>query len=302
MSDFFDLQVNGYAGVDFNQDDLSADDLHAVCARLERDGVGGILATIITEKLDVMEARLRRIVELRERDERVSKIIAGFHIEGPFINETAGFRGAHPLDAVKPANLDDAKRLLDAASGLTRLVTLAPERDEAQCVTRFLCDNGVRVAAGHCDASRDQLEAALDAGLSLFTHLGNGCPMEMNRHDNIVQRVLSLGDRIWKCFIVDGAHVPFFALGNYLKIAGLEKSIVVTDAIAPAGLGPGRYSLGRWQLDIGEDMVARAPDGSHLVGAAITMQQSAANLQKHLGLSAPEIKQLCAVNPRRALE
>ena len=301
MTRFFDLQVNGYAGVDFNQDDLAAADLHDVCVRLEKEGVSGILATIITEKVEVMATRLAKIVELRERDELARRIIAGFHIEGPFLNETPGFRGAHPVDAIVPANLDDTKRLLEAAGGLTRLVTLAPERDDKQRVTRFLSEHGVRVAAGHCDASLDELNAALDAGLSLFTHLGNGCPMEMNRHDNIVQRVLSLGDRIWKCFIADGAHVPFFALGNYLKLAGLEKSIVVTDAVAPAGLGPGIYTLGRWTLKIGEDMVARAPDGSHLVGAAITMPQSADNLANHLHLSPADVSQLMVENPRRAL-
>lgn len=301
MTDFFDLQVNGYGGVDFNRDALTADDLHAACARLERDGASGILATIITEHLETMEARLRRIVELRERDELARRIIAGFHIEGPFLNETPGFRGAHPVDAIKPANGDDTKRLLDAGGGLVRLLTLAPERDAGAHVTRYLCEQGVRVAAGHCDASLDELDRACDAGLSLFTHIGNGCPMELNRHDNIVQRALSLSDRLWLCFIADGAHVPFFALKNYLSAASLERCIVVTDAIAPAGLGPGRYTLGRWQLDIGQDMVARAPDGSHLVGAAITMPQSAANLRNHLQLSPAEIEQLCARNPRAAL-
>lgn len=301
MTGFFDLQINGYGGVDFNRDDLSADDLHAACAKLRADGVKSILATFITERLELMELRLHNLARLRAADKLARDVIAGVHIEGPFINETPGFRGAHPADAIIPANLDAMKRLLDAADGLTRLVTRAPERDAAQKVTRFLSESGVRVAAGHCDASLDELKAACDAGLSLFTHLGNGCPMELTRHDNIVQRVLSLGDRLWKCFIADGAHIPFFALKNYRTIAGLDTSIVVADAIAPAGLGPGTYTGSRWTLDIGEDMVARAPDGSHLVGAAITMQQSAENLQEKLGFSPAEIERLTNENPRRAL-
>ena len=301
MCDYFDLQVNGYGGVDFNRDDLSADDLHAACQKLRDDGVSGILATIITEELDVMQARLRRIATLRERDELARQLIAGFHIEGPFINPNPGFRGAHPADAIAPADEEAMKRLLEAAGGLTRLVTLAPERDAGCKVTRLLVESGVRVAAGHCDASLDQLKAACEAGLSLFTHLGNGCPMELNRHDNIVQRALSLSERLWCCFIADGAHVPFFALGNYLRCVGIERAIIVTDAIAPASLGPGTYTLGRWNLQIGADMVARAPDGSHLVGAAITMPQSAANLRAQLGLEDAQIAQLIIHNPRRAL-
>jgi len=160
---------------------------------------------------------------------------------------------------------------------------------------------GVRVSAGHCDPSVDQLRGAIDAGLSLFTHLGNGCPMQMHRHDNVIQRVLSLSDRLWVCFIADGVHVPFFALKNYMEVVGLERVVVVTDAIAPAGLGPGRYTLGRWELLIEEDMVARAPDRSHFVGSAISMPQTKKNLITQLGLSEGEAMTLLRDNPRRAI-
>jgi N-acetylglucosamine-6-phosphate deacetylase len=228
-------------------------------------------------------------------------MIAGLHVEGPFINETPGYRGAHPLDAIRPADPDAMQRLLDAADGLTRLVTLAPERDSGFAVTKLLVKNGITVAAGHCDASLDQLKGAIDAGLTLYTHLGNGCPMQLHRHDNIVQRVLSLVGRITPTFIADGAHVPFFALKNYLRCCGIENCIVVTDAIAPAGLGPGRYTLGRWELLIGPDMVARAPDGSHLVGSALSMPLAAQNLRQHLGLSEQEVEKLTSANPRKAV-
>jgi len=299
--EYFDLQVNGYGGVDFNTDGLTAEDLHRACAKLESDGVAGILATFITEKVDLMCARLRRLVELRESDALAKKVIAGIHIEGPFISEKNGYRGAHPLDAVMDANTETAKRLLDACDGLLKVMTLAPERDAASTVTKFLTTNGVTVSAGHTDASLDDLNRACDAGLKMFTHVGNACPMiGMHRHDNIIQRALHLRDRLWLCFIADGVHVPPVALKNYLKLAG-DRAIVVTDAIAPAGLGPGRYKLGRWDLLIGDDMVARAPDGSHFVGAAITMRQSHANLRDKLGLDEARCRQLLADNPRAAI-
>ncbi|HYO11340.1 MAG TPA: hypothetical protein VER17_20415 [Tepidisphaeraceae bacterium] len=298
--EYVDLQVNGYGGVDFNQDDLSAEDLHRACEKLEQDGVGGILATIITERLDGMVARLARLAQLRERDPLARKLIAGFHVEGPFINETAGYRGAHPLDAVRRASVDDAQRLFDACGGLLKLFTLAPERDAGMETTRWLAARGVVVSAGHTDASIDELSTAADAGLSMFTHVGNGCPMQLHRHDNIVQRALHLRDRLWLCFIADGVHVPPPALANYLALAG-DRAIVVTDAIAPAGLGPGRYRLARWDLLIGDDRVARAPDGSHFVGSAITMRQTHADLRDHLGLSEARCRQLLVENPRRAV-
>ena len=299
--DFFDLQVNGYAGVDFNKDDLAPDELHHACERLRADGYGGILATVITEDVSRMAVRLANLAKHRERDPLAREMIPGFHIEGPFLNETAGYRGAHPVDAIHPANAEEMKRLLDAARGLARIVTLAPERDPGLRVTRLLADAGITVSAGHCDPGLDTLHAAVDAGLRMFTHLGNGCPMQMHRHDNIIQRVLGLADRLWICFIADGAHVPFFALRNYLKVARLERSIVVSDAVAPAGLGPGRYTLGRWDLLIGDDLVARAPDGSHLIGSAVTMTRQAANLRDQLGLTEAQVALLTRDNPRRAV-
>lgn len=298
---FFDLQVNGYGGVDFNQDDLDADDLHRACERLEADGVVGTLGTIITDDIGVMCRRLSALVAIRDRDPLVRRTIAGIHIEGPFLNESEGYRGAHPVDAIRPADVDSMSRLLDAAGGLTRIVTLAPERDPSMGVTRFLSSRGIVVSAGHSDATLDDLHRAIDAGLSMFTHVGNGCPMLMHRHDNIIHRALSLADRLWLCFIADGVHVPFTALGNYVRLAGYDRSIVVTDAIAPAGLGPGRYKFGRWDLVVGEDMVSRAPDGSHFVGSGITMKQSAENLRKSLGLSEAMIRKLTFDNPRAAV-
>ncbi len=298
---FVDLQVNGYAGVDFNQDDLSGEDLHRACEQMAADGVESFLATIWTERLDQMERRLRRLVELRHQDELVEAMVPGFHVEGPFLNEQDGFRGAHPIDAIMPADVDAARRLLDAAGGLTRIFTLAPDRDQGLKVTRLLAKAGITVSAGHCDPTIDELDAAIDGGLSMFTHLGNGCPMQMHRHDNIIQRVLSRSDRLRLCFIADGAHVSFFALRNYLRAAGIDRCALVTDAMTATGLGPGRYQIGRWNLAIGEDLVARAPDGSHLVGSAITMDRARRNLIDQVGLSAADANRLTSTTPREYL-
>ena len=300
-SGYTDLQVNGYAGVDFNQDDLSAEGLRHACERLRSDGVGGILPTVITEQLPVMRKRLERLAQLRELDPVAKELIPGFHVEGPFLNPNDGYRGAHPADSVIPATPDNALRLLDSGRGLVRLMTLAPEQDAGYKTTKALVDRGVLVSAGHCDPTLDQLDAAIDAGASMFTHLGNGCPMMLHRHDNVIQRVLSRSDRLHLCFIADGAHVPFMALGNYLRAAGIDRCSVVTDATAAAGMGPGHYRLGRWEVDIGEDLVARAPDGSHLIGSAVTMRQAAANLREHIGLTDSEVCRLTAMNPLRAL-
>jgi N-acetylglucosamine-6-phosphate deacetylase len=298
---FFDLQVNGYAGVDFNADDLDAESVEAMSARLVHQGVDGILVTLITDSLPSMVARLQRLVHLRGDLPSFRKVMRGFHIEGPFINPKDGYRGAHPVDAVLTADRSAMQKLLDAADGLTRLVTLAPECDPGLQVTRMLIDSGVAVSAGHTDASLDILKAAIDAGLTMFTHLGNGCPSTMPRHDNIVQRVLSLRERLWLCFIADGAHIPFFALKTYLDLVGVERAIVVTDAMSGASLGPGRYRLGRLELDVADDLIARSPDGLHLAGSTITMERSVQNLTERLGFTKENAWKLVAENPRRSI-
>jgi N-acetylglucosamine-6-phosphate deacetylase len=299
---FFDLQVNGYGGVDFNGDRLEPERVNEVCSRLASAGVDGILATIITDELPKMESRLGALVKLRAGDATVRRMVRGIHIEGPFLNPADGYRGAHPADAVLMADESAMRRLLDAGDGLVRLVTLAPERDAAQRVTRMLVENKIIVSAGHTDATIDELKAGMDAGLSMFTHLGNGCPAQLPRHDNIVNRVLSLRERLWITFIADGAHIPFFALRNYLDLVGMERAIVVTDAISAAGLGEGSYRLGRWELKIGEDGIARSPDGSHLVGSTATMEQSFRNLRERVGLSEADALKLVEENPRKVVE
>ncbi|MBI1367355.1 MAG: N-acetylglucosamine-6-phosphate deacetylase [Planctomycetes bacterium] len=298
---FVDLQINGYAGVDFNADDLRPDDFDRACAALEAHHVQSFFPTIITDAPDRMAARLARLVDLRDRSPIAQKLVPGLHIEGPFLNPAPGFIGAHPAQHAQPANLDTIKRLLESARGLAKLVTLAPECDPNLTVTRYLASHNIRIAAGHTDASLDQLRAAIDAGLSIFTHLGNGCPAQLPRHDNIIQRVLHLADRLYITLIADGHHLPTFVLENFLRMIPPDRAIIVTDAIAAASLGPGRYTLASQSVQIDDDGVPRSPDRSHFIGSAATMPRMAHLLATQLHLPDERIRQLMHTNPRAAL-
>ena len=296
-----DIQVNGYAGTDFNSNTFTAEALRHACECLREDGCDQILATFITDTMENLELRIRRLIELRAKDPLVQEVIAGIHVEGPFINVEKGYVGAHPPQCVKPATVEDAKRLVQAGEGLVKLVTLAPECDEGFKTTAYLAGEGVVVSAGHCNPDLKTLTESCDAGLSMFTHVGNGCPMIMHRHDNIVQRALTLREKLWLCFIPDGVHIPFFALKNYLQVAGIERSIFVTDAISAARLGPGRYTLAGWEILIGEDLVARSPDASHFVGSTVTVPRILNHARNDLGLTKADIITLLETNPRRAM-
>ncbi len=296
----FDIQVNGYAGVNFNAENVSTESIREACDALREDGVHQILATVITDHIPAMCGKLEAIVRACDADPVCGDVIAGIHIEGPFISPADGYRGAHPLAAIQQATPEAMQPLLEACDGLCKLVTLAPEQDGTGAVTQLLSDQGITVSAGHTDASLDQLKCGIDHGLSMVTHLGNGCPLTMHRHDNIVQRSLSLSDQLWLCFIPDGVHVEFFALANYLRCAGIDRCIAVTDAMHAARLGPGTYELAGWELQIGEDLVARIPNGN-LAGSTVTVPRMIDNLREHLQLDDAAIETLVDGNPRRAL-
>jgi N-acetylglucosamine-6-phosphate deacetylase len=302
MSGYVDLQVNGYSGVDFNAQDLTLDDFTAACQQIRLDGVSRILATIITAPLDSMIAKISRIAQWLDRVPEVAEVVAGIHIEGPFINPAQGFVGAHPRDAVQVATIDAADRLCDCGGGWVRMLTLAPEQDADAAVTGFLSDAGIVVAAGHSDASRDQLRHAIDRGLQMYTHLGNGCPALLPRHDNIVQRVLSLSEHLMVSFIADGHHIPTYALRNYLRCVPDHHIVIVTDAISAAGLGSGRFELSGQIVEVDDNGAAWAEGRTHFAGSAATFPRMVELLRRDLACSERDIHQWTELNPSRLLD
>lgn len=297
----FDLQVNGYAGTDFCSPDLSGEQLNSACLVLEADGVDSILATIITDSLDKLHLKIANLVYLREQDPLAKKVITGIHVEGPFLNPAPGYIGAHEPEHVKLANVEDTKRLLEAGTGLIKLVTLAPEMDPFFETTRYLNDEGVVVSAGHCNPTLDQLRGAIDGGLGMVTHIGNGCPVDLPRHDNVIQRFLYCRDQLWICFIPDGHHIQFYTLRNYLDLVGIDRSIMVTDAISATRLGPGLHKLSGFDVEVDEEGVARRPGSANLAGSTLTMSRLRRNLKDQLGLEESDIQCLVDTNPRKAL-
>ena len=219
VGEMIDLQINGFAGVDFNSDELKGEDLLRAAMALKNIGVHKFLPTLITAPLDKMRSRAAKLALMVEENEELNQMIPGIHLEGPFISSADGYRGAHPLADVQLADLETVKELQESCAGKLLLLTLAPSRINEVEVTKFLTDQGVVVSAGHTNASTDQLKNAIDSGLQMFTHLGNACPRQLPRHDNIIQRVLALSDKLWISYIADGLHLPFFVLKNLLNTA-----------------------------------------------------------------------------------
>jgi N-acetylglucosamine-6-phosphate deacetylase len=294
-----DLQVNGYAGTDFCSANLTAEEIHHGCQALEADGFSGILATLITDSVESLCAKLRNLVKLRSQDPIARRRILGFHVEGPFLNPSPGYIGAHEPQHVCQATPEAARQLIDAGDGLVKLVTLAPEKDPHAETTRYLASQGVRVAAGHCNPTLDELSAAIDAGLSMVTHFGNGCPVDLPRHDNVLQRFLHFRKDLFFSFIPDGYHVPFFALSNYIDLIGLDRITMTTDAITAAGLGPGLHELSGITVEVDVEGVARRPGSPNLAGSTLTLPKMLDCLKVGLGLSEEEIQLVLDENPRK---
>ena len=239
-------------------------------------------------------------------DETVADTVAGVHVEGPFIGAERGFVGAHPPEHTCDASPGAAERLLEAGRGHVRMVTLAPERDPGYATTSFLAARGILVAAGHCDPSLECLREACAAGLSCFTHLGNGCPHLLPRHDNVIQRVLACDELPFVTLVADGVHLPTFLLRTILRVLGPRRAIVVSDATAAAGMGPGSFRLGGREVVVGEDGAAWSADRTHLCGstatASVMRRVLSAPFPTGVGLDDDAIDRLLALNPRHALD
>lgn len=302
VNGYVDLQVNGYQGIDFNQPQRTVAELRFAAEAMLRDGVRKALPTLITGSIDDMCECVGALRIAMERDPVCRELFAGIHLEGPFLSRKPGFIGAHPPQHALDADVNALARLIDCGAGLVKLVTLAPEVDRDGAMTRFLVERDVVVSAGHTDASLDELDCCIEAGLKLFTHLCNACPPEMNRHDNIIYRALRRSDRLHYTLIADGFHVPKVLFENILHWVDRDRLAVVSDAISAAGLGPGVYRLAGREVSIGADKAARDPSGKHFVGSACSMKDADRWLMLSLGLSEQERSVLLVENPARWLQ
>lgn len=235
-----DLQVNGYLGLDLNGPDLTAETASKLVRAMLATGVTTFLPTLITASEEALVRRLASIAEACDRDAVAAACIPYVHVEGPSISPRDGYRGAHPVEWVRPPSIAEFDRWQEACGDLVGMVTLSPHGSGSSEYIRALRERGVYVSLGHSHASNAQIEAAVDAGASLSTHLGNGIAPQIDRHPNPIWSQLA-DDRLMASFIADGHHLPAEALKAMVSAKGLERSILVSDTVALAGMAPGKY-------------------------------------------------------------
>lgn len=261
-----DIQVNGYGGIDFQQDNLTEADLLSAVRQFRRDGGTQLLLTLITDEWSRLTARLRHLKKLRDANDDLRNAIAGWHIEGPFLSDKPGFHGAHQPALMFDPKPEHIREFREITGSDPLLLTLAPERPGAIEAIKLATSLGIKISLGHTDASVEILSAAVDAGATAFTHIGNGCPRELGRHDNILWRIFETPG-LMAGIIPDTFHVspaPFRLLHRELN-----SIYYTTDAMSAAGASPGKYKLANMELEVGADQIVRQPGKTNFAGSAL---------------------------------
>lgn len=269
-SGFCDLQVNGFVGVDYTEENLTGEAFRESAYELLKRGTILFVPTIITSFEESLTRNLKVISKVLDSDPVLARHIPGFHLEGPYISSEPGAVGAHNPKAVRPPSCEELDRLQECCGQRIRIITVAAEVPGLDKFIPYAVSKRIVISCGHQLASAEDLERAALAGAQCVTHFGNGVPNMMPRHENPV--VNGLGEtRLKLMFIPDGHHLPLNFLKMLLKVVPISRLIAVTDAASAAGLPPGRYRV------LGNDAVLEPngrlhnPVGNHLVGSSATM-------------------------------
>ena len=289
-SGYFDLQVNGHAGMDFSTAGLTREAVNRVADLLEEAGTEKFLPTVITTSPENYQEVLPILGTACEEDAR----LPGIHLEGPFISPEDGAVGAHPKSHVREPSIEHFRRLQDRANGQVRLVTLAPEGPGALPLIEYLVENNVIVSVGHTQANTWQVKDACAAGATLATHLGNGISNDLNRTNNTIWSILA--SPLTVMLITDGFHLPPDFIRVVYAVKGAEKIIITSDAAPVAGLEPGEYEILGTRVRLTAEGCVQNLNAPTLAGSASTLSQCADYCRDVIHPESDALKKMCRGN------
>jgi N-acetylglucosamine-6-phosphate deacetylase len=296
---FVDLQVNGYEGVDLNDDSCSPQSVVDLTSNLAALGTTTFLPTIITTSSPKIEHLLQVVQEARRINSHVRHAIPFVHLEGPSISPLEGYRGAHDKEHVRPPSVSEFEHWQAASDGLIGMVTLSPHWPGSVDFIRSLHKRGILVSIGHTHATTDEICAAVDAGAVLSTHLGNGISPVLPRHPNPIWSQLA-EDRLTATFIADGIHLPPETLRAMLRVKEMHRSVLVSDAVALAGSPAGEYKTNvGGMVIVAQDGSIRSKESGLLAGSGITLKDAVARAVLNGGVSLGNAVGMATENPGR---
>jgi len=301
MPGLIDLQVNGYFGHDLNEGILDAGTVEELSNALCRMGVRAYLPTLITASEAELCQRLKAIRQATETCLKSRKMIAGVHIEGPAISNREGPRGAHPESQVRPASTAEFERWQEAAGGLVKIITIAPETEGAASFINYVTARGIIVSLGHSDARQEDIASAVAAGARMSTHLGNGVASVLPRHPNLIWAQLA-EERLTASFIADRHHLPKATLLSMIKAKGLDRSVLVSDSVKFAGQPAGRYrtAIGG-EVEVFEDGKVSIADSPFLAGSGSCLLDIILGFSDFTGLPMQDAVVMACLNPAHLL-
>ncbi|GLW49724.1 N-acetylglucosamine-6-phosphate deacetylase [Streptomyces sp. NBRC 14336] len=287
---FVDLHNHGGGGASFTsgtvEDVLTGIDTH------RRHGTTTLVASTVTGDMDFLAQRAGLLSELAEQGD-----IAGIHFEGPFISPCR--KGAHSEELLRDPDPAEVRKLIDAARGQARMVTLATELPGGVDSVRLLAEHGVIAAIGHTDATYEQTVEAIDAGATVATHLFNAMPALGHRSPGPIAALLE-DERITVELINDGTHLHPASLQLAFHHAGADRVAFITDAMDAAGFGDGRYMLGPLEVEVA-DGVARLVEGGSIAGSTLTLDRAFKRAVTLDGLSVEDAVTALSTTPARLL-
>lgn len=287
---FVDIHNHGGGGASFTSG--TVDDVLKGVHTHRLHGTTTLVASTVTGEMDFLAQRAGLLSELAEQGD-----IAGIHFEGPFISPCR--KGAHSEALLRDPDPAEVRKLIDAARGRAKMLTLATELPGGLDSVRLLAEHGVIAAIGHTDATYEQTVQAIDAGATVATHLYNAMPGIGHRAPGPIAALLE-DERITVELINDGTHLHPAAFELAFHHAGAARTALITDAMDAAGFGDGRYMLGPLEVEV-LDSVARLVDGGSIAGSTLTLDRAFKRSVTVDGLPVEDVVRAISANPAKLL-
>lgn len=293
---FIDVHTHGAYGFDTN--DAEPEGLRNWMKRIPEEGVTGILPTTVTQLPDVLEKAVANVAAVVKEGYEGAEIL-GIHFEGPYLDMQ--YKGAQPPEAIAKATVEQFERYQEAAGGLIKYITLAPEHDEDMALTRYCSQNGVVVSMGHTSGTYEQAVLGAANGATSMTHVYNGMTPYHHREPGMVGAAFRIRD-IYGELICDGCHSHLAAVNNFFQCKGRDYAIMVSDSLRAKHCPPGgSYQLGGHDIVISESGLAYLKGTTTIAGSTLHMNRGLKLLVEEAMVPFDAALNACTLNPARCL-
>lgn len=293
---FIDVHTHGSYGFDTNDGEPAG--LRHWMAHIPEEGVTAILPTTVTQLPEVLKKAVANVADVVEEGYEGAQIL-GIHFEGPYL--CLEYKGAQPPEAIVRPDVEQFKQYQEAARGLIKYITLAPEMDEDFALTKYCRANGVVVSMGHSAATYEQALLGIANGAASMTHVYNGMSPFNHRSPGLVGTAMRIRD-IYGEIICDGCHSHPAALNNYFTAKGRDFTIMITDSLRAKGCPPGdTFELGGHPVEVRENGLAYLKGTNTIAGSTLAMNQGLRILIEEALIPVDAAIHSCTVNPARCL-